>query len=572
VAPHGSDAGQGAADRPFRTIQRAAETMQPGDTCLVRAGVYRETIRPARSGEPDKPITFAAERGQAVVVSGADPVEGWRLEKGRIYRARADWAIEQLFADGRMMNLARWPNSSLDPMRPTWAVAGKGSGPSTIVDPNLPALDLKGATLHVLPGEHWVAWTRPIAEYDQSAHALKFDGTWSQDAALTVREGSKYCLMGLPALLDSPGEWCLDAEGKAVSLWTPRGDSPAKHRVEAKRRDLAFDLSGRRHVRVEGFRIFAATISLSDAAHCLVRDCHLRYASHFTDCEGWNPRSQFLNGVVIGGHDNLMRGCSVVYSAGNGIMIFGERNTVRNCLVRDVDYMAVDCAAVRAEGRGHVIAHNTIADAGRSVVWHLGLKAGLIVYNDLGPAGRLTRDQGITYCWDTDGEGTVIAYNLAHDNSSGAAIYLDNGCSNFLIHHNVCWNNSGGAIALNTPSHNNLVCNNTIVLNRASVDYWTANDNKDQAGSRLVNNILTDTVRTGDGIEVSHNFTGKDPGFVDAERLDFRLRPGSPCLDAGVPIAGIATRFVGKAPDLGAYEFGAAAWKAGHDWGEPPIF
>jgi hypothetical protein len=308
-----------------------------------------------------------------------------------------------------------------------------------------------------------------------------------------------------------------------------------------------------------------------DSAHCRVENCHLRYASHFTDCEGWNPRTHFYNGVVIGGHDNLMLRCSVVLSAGNGIMLLGERNTVRNCLVREVDYMAVDGAAVRAEGRGHEIAHNTLTDTGRSVVWHLGLKAGRIIYNHLGRAGLLTNDLGLTYCYGADGEGTVIAYNLAHGNPRGTAIYLDNGCSNFVIHHNVCWDSSIG-MQLNTPSHNNVVYNNTFVHNGTALGYYSPDGKKDQSGCRVVNNILTDAVSTGEGIEVSHNFTGQDPGFVDAERLDFRLRLGSPCLDAGVPIAGVTTNTVGRAPDLGAYEFGATPWKAGHDWGEPPVF
>ena len=41
------------------------------------------------------------------------------------------------------------------------------------------------------------------------------------------------------------------------------------------------------------------------------------------------------------------------------------------------------------------------------------------------------------------------------------------------------------------------------------------------------------------------------------ESLDFRLRPGSAAIDAGVPLATITDGFSGVAPDLGAYESGA---------------
>jgi len=572
VATGGSDANPGAAERPFRSIQRAAKVMQPGDTCLVRGGLYRETVRPARSGEEGKPITFAAYGGESVVVSGADPISGWRPWEGHIYSAQTDLVFEQLFVDGRMMNLARWPNAPLDPMRPAWAVAGKGTGANRIVDPKLPEADLNGAVMHILPGAHWVSWTRPIREYDARAHAFQFDGNWNQDPAHAVREGSLYYLAGAPALLDAPGEWCLDGRSE-VKLWTPESDDPSRRRVEVKRRDLAFDLGGRAHVNLQGFRIFAATISLADAEHCRVAQCHLRHASHFAQCDGWG--TQIHSGVLISGHDNEFRECSVVYSAGNGVALLGEHNAVRNCLIRNVDYMAVDCGAIWAEGARNVIVGNTLCEAGRSALVHRTLKASLIAYNDMYHAGLLTSDLGITYCYATDGAGTVIAYNRVHHNqarATGVGIYIDNASSNFIIHHNVSYSNPDSGIRLNTPSHDNLVFNNTVVSSGNSLGYWGAEDNKDQAGCRVVNNIFTDAVTTGDGIEVSHNFLGKDPGFVNANEADFRLLPGSPCVGAGMALPGITRRPGGKAPDLGAFEFGRPAWTAGHDWGEPPVF
>ena len=43
-----------------------------------------------------------------------------------------------------------------------------------------------------------------------------------------------------------------------------------------------------------------------------------------------------------------------------------------------------------------------------------------------------------------------------------------------------------------------------------------------------------------------------------SEDLDFRLRPGSPAIDAGAPLPNVTDGFSGRAPDLGALELGGA--------------
>lgn len=70
VAPGGDDANAGTLVKPFQTVGRAAALLQPGGTCWLRAGVYRETARPANSGDAGKPTRFAAYKGEAVTTSG----------------------------------------------------------------------------------------------------------------------------------------------------------------------------------------------------------------------------------------------------------------------------------------------------------------------------------------------------------------------------------------------------------------------------------------------------------------------------------------------------------------------
>ena len=81
VSTSGSDEADGSAEAPFRTINRAARAAGPGDTVLVRAGVYREWVNPPRGGTAEAPITFQAAVGpdgsfEPVTITGAEVVTG----------------------------------------------------------------------------------------------------------------------------------------------------------------------------------------------------------------------------------------------------------------------------------------------------------------------------------------------------------------------------------------------------------------------------------------------------------------------------------------------------------------
>ena len=65
-ARKGYDANAGSLDAPWKTIQKAADSLQPGDIVLVAAGKYPERVHITHSGAPDRPITYQAE-GETVM-------------------------------------------------------------------------------------------------------------------------------------------------------------------------------------------------------------------------------------------------------------------------------------------------------------------------------------------------------------------------------------------------------------------------------------------------------------------------------------------------------------------------
>ncbi|MBC7231944.1 MAG: right-handed parallel beta-helix repeat-containing protein [Chloroflexi bacterium] len=71
VAPNGNDNHPGTIDQPWRTIQKAANTLTAGDTVYIRAGTYRERIIPLHSGSPGSEITYAAYPGETPTLDGS---------------------------------------------------------------------------------------------------------------------------------------------------------------------------------------------------------------------------------------------------------------------------------------------------------------------------------------------------------------------------------------------------------------------------------------------------------------------------------------------------------------------
>lgn len=82
-AKNASDSGPGTKDHPFRTINHAAQILEPGQRVVIESGVYREDIHPARGGTgPGAMISYEAAPGAKVIVKGAAVVTHWQPAEG----------------------------------------------------------------------------------------------------------------------------------------------------------------------------------------------------------------------------------------------------------------------------------------------------------------------------------------------------------------------------------------------------------------------------------------------------------------------------------------------------------
>jgi hypothetical protein len=82
------DNGPGTSARPFRTINKAAQVLQPGERVVIAAGTYRECVRPARGGtSPTQMISYEAAPGAKVFIKGSEVLkDGWQPDPAPQFR------------------------------------------------------------------------------------------------------------------------------------------------------------------------------------------------------------------------------------------------------------------------------------------------------------------------------------------------------------------------------------------------------------------------------------------------------------------------------------------------------
>jgi hypothetical protein len=574
VSPDGNDKWSGRfptaradkTDGPLATLNRACQLAGPGDTCFVRKGVYREILRPARSGKPAAPITFWNYRNEQAVISGADRVAGWKRQGNDVYTADISWNLKdqnQLFADGRILTEARWPDIGGTVLKPVRARVQSGTE-NTITDPKLtgPQDAWKGALLWCAGGSEWICWTARVTAYDAKTHTLTFDTNQTKRRWYRPRKGNPYVLMGARRAMDSDGEWRMDGASGELHLRPPGKKDPKTLDIGVKRRLDAIDLSGRSHIRIIGLEFRAAGLRTDKtSSDILLKGLRGAWVGH-----SYEKDITGKSGVLIHGTRIEVTDCEFSYSSGSVVDVRGRSNRIVNCYIHDGNYGAKWRGTMAVTGQRHVIAHNTVRHSGRDLVNIHGLTESLIEYNDLSDAGWLTSDLGMIYGHNTDFGNTEIRYNLVHDNhapSCNMGIYFDHLSHNVIVHHNAVWNVRQDPIRVNNPSYCNLVYHNSC-WNTGRIVTFDHSRRNDLFATRYHNNIINAPFRLPKHVATTHNIITKTPAMVSTDKRNFALKPDSKARDAGMVITGMSSND-GK-PDIGALEFGKKPWTAGHDF------
>ena len=599
VAPTGNDTNAGSLAAPWKTVNHAAQTVLPGDTCNIMAGTYRETAVLARSGTAAAPITFQPYGTDVPVISGLAVVSGtWASDTNQAHV----WNLSlpggmplgtgnQMFVNGAMAPEARiphhasaipypWQDSSTTGSADwhrltaatcgyTDAVHGTGGWVADSTLPTEPAGYWTNAYLHIMSGYGWVMACPQVT----SSSSTTIGGTATTqlgtgdgnglNPAAAFTSGNEFYVTGKKALLGAANEWYYDGTN-TLSVYANPG--PPSGTIEVKQRAPGLDLTGRSYVTVKGLHFFGCTIKSSSATtYCTFDGVVLQYPDHST-LPTAQPALVLGTGCVLRNSDLSFDSCALVGLAGDNIRLI-------NNTLHDAGYVPNWTAAVDVYGGGgskNLVSHNTLHDTGRAAMGFPG-RASVVEYNDMHHGMRMTSDGGILYTYAEAGN-TVVRYNIFHDAPGPAGhlgnpvegLYLDNQSSSWVIHHNAIWNVPGWGLQLNNRQDFLQVFNNSLCQTQGLL---TASTNDGDGGTHFYNNILG---AEPDGewtlSDFAADLTTQDPLYTypvptfSPLHYNFQLLSGSPAIDTGTAVPGVTDGYSGAAPDIGAFESGGTYW------------
>jgi len=235
-----SDDNPGTQDLPWKTLSKAAATLQPGERVIVHEGVYREWVSPERGGDgPDKMIAYETAAGDDVIVKGSDIWQpDWKKEQGETVTWKA----------------------TLDPEM--------FDGPNVFALENFPEQD--------------------------------DPDIWKRFPTNRLYRGQLFAdglpLVQVPTfeqLAEKPGRFWVEDDNLTVHVRLHKDAKPRRRKIEVTTREQVFAPAKHylNYIRVSGFRMFHAAngvpipipqhglLSASAGHHWIIEDCEIGYAN-----------------------------------------------------------------------------------------------------------------------------------------------------------------------------------------------------------------------------------------------------------------------------------------------------
>jgi hypothetical protein len=331
------DNGPGSHKRPFRTINAAAQILQPGQRAVIASGTYRECVRPARGGTtPSQMISYEAAPGATVFVKGSEVLnDGWQQE-----------SVAMGFRGGGQTGsgssqIPAWRHQLSGSMFPeAYNPFGLASAPG-----DWSWLDTKSVDMGPYFRRRGLVFVdgkplEPIEQLRELASAsLPGPPPPSSPVPLT---GLPARTRGGPIMQEIGGSpdarFWVENSGSAIHIRMPAAATPAEHKIEITTREQAFVPlhKGLAFIRVRGITFQHAAngypvpqrglVSTAGGNHWIIEGNTIEWANGVGLDIGngdWNDGS-----VPRAGLSQIIRGNTIRYCGVEGIAGMGTEDTV----------------------------------------------------------------------------------------------------------------------------------------------------------------------------------------------------------------------------------------------------
>ncbi len=499
VAVDGNDANSGTQEKPFKTIQKAANKVRAGDVVHIMPGTYFQSTTIERGGQSGSYVTFRAEG--KVILDGSDQrfaikdnIDNWQLHQSpNIYRTPIEYEPGQVYVNGQQLYR-----------------------------------------------------TDQVSQLNSPK-------------------------------VSTPGSWVY--ANRTLYLRLSDGTDPDKQLIQVTQLEQALFLHNVNYVIVEGFDIqfygrsvYGKGIYLKNVSNSIIRrnKIHQSYIGLWlkenTSNQNLIEQNEFWETSIYEWPWDAVKGS---YHEGAAISLeAGAGNIIRKNQVHGyfngITIAFWDNYKDATYNRNMDIYSNLFYNIGDDCIEPEGTCINLRIWNNqmynctvgisLAPITK-----GPVYAWrNVISNFTLTSFKFSHETTGVCYIY-----------HNTAYtrNTRTSGIVSSGPWKNITFRNNILsgtfyafedeYLNGdASFDYDNLHTTDKQRFVQWKNRSYTTLTQFSQNSQQELHAISKASQFLDVAGRDFRLGSSSPEIDKGCLIPNINDNFSGKAPDIGAFEFG----------------
>lgn len=394
--PVANDSNDGSAERPFRTIQAAAEVAEAGTRVLIHGGVYREWVHPVHGGtDAVHMISYEAFGDGEVCIKASEAVTGFTQSIG--------WRLNQGF---QMASKTENPVIWQYRLQPELFM---GYNPFCAVN-----------ILH----------DRLFIEYDKTDMT-----TYLNRRGMVFCDGKPLKQVTLYYMLaEEEGTYWVEANGQTIHFRLWNDENPTNHNIEVTSREQCFapDIPFLSYIKVKGITFaHAATgapvpqrgaMSCFRGHHWIIEDCIIDWSNAVgidVGNECWHHER--MEEQIIG--NSIIRGCTIKDAGVCGIAgLFAENMLIEDNLIEGTGWQKMELSWEA----GGIKLHNSVNGLIRRNVFKNTLRA--------------------DHLWlDCGNENNRITQNLFLNGiQQREAVFVE--CTKDginLIDHNIIWNVEG---------------------------------------------------------------------------------------------------------------------------------